>query len=146
MKRIAASLLLPIVLVLTGCNQGSPGGPGADNMTNKRPAVGQVSNSFNLNPPMMQTTLKQGETKIVSLGIKRGADFDQDVSIKFSELPKGMKIDPSSPVIKHGEEEAKLTVMETTDAALGDFQIVVTGHPSKGADAIVILKLGVNAK
>ncbi|HYV34951.1 MAG TPA: hypothetical protein VE988_04550, partial [Gemmataceae bacterium] len=110
------------------------------------PVLGQADDTFTLSVPTLATTLKQGETKTASIGIKRGKNFDGDVTIKFAETPKGLAIDPTSPVIKHGDTEAKITLKAAEDAALGDFTIKLTGHPTKGADAANEFKVTVQKK
>jgi len=92
------------------------------------------------------TSIKQGETKAVSISIKREKNFDEDVSFKFADLPKGVTLDPASPVIRHGDTEAKLMLKSEDDASLGDFAIKVTGHPTKGPDASQDFKLSVAKK
>jgi hypothetical protein len=123
MKSLFASLLAAAVVALAGCNNHStPGGPGASNPSDK-PVVGVADDSFVLNTPPLATKLKQGESKTASIGIKRGKNFDQDVALKFDNLPKGVTIDPAAPVIKHGDTEAKITVHAADDAAVGDFVV-----------------------
>ena len=99
--------------------------------------------SFTVSLPLLSTTLKQGESKTVSIGIKRDKNFDHDVTLKMGEMPSGVTVEPESPVIKAGDTEALITLAATTDAALGDFTVKVTGHPAKGADATNDLKLSV---
>jgi hypothetical protein len=131
--------------LLAGCNQGSPGGPGATSAVknDEKSQVVQADDSFNLSAPLLPTTIKQGERISSTIGIKRGVNFDGDVSLKFDNLPTGVKIEPSSPKIKHGDAEANVTLVATQDASLGDFTILVVGHPSKGSDADVAFKLTV---
>jgi uncharacterized membrane protein len=147
MKTSIVGLLLSALLAFTGCNnQGTSGGPGASNRSDNKPIVGQADDTFTLDPPSLATKLKQGESKAVAIGINRGKNFDQDVKLKFENLPKGLSIEPSNSVIKHGETEAKLTIKATDDAAVGEFAIKVTGHPAKGPDASNELKVTVAMK
>jgi uncharacterized membrane protein len=147
MNKVSLSLLVLILVVLSGCTPGAPGGPGATTSTGKgTDLLGPAEETFRLSPPMLATTLKQGETRVVSLGISRGKNFDEDVSVKFDDLPKGVSIEPSNPVIKHGDTEVKLTVKAAEDAAVGTFNVKVTGHPSKGPDGTTELKLKVEQK
>jgi uncharacterized membrane protein len=137
MNRIYFVLFL---LAVTGCNNPStPGGPGATNQSAKQPLYGEADNTFNLgvpsSVPYMSTNLKQGGTATVTISVKRGKNFDEDVTLKFDSLPTGVTLDPQSPVIKRSETEAKLTVKAADDAALGDFTIKVKGHPTKGEAA-----------
>ena len=107
--------------------EGTSGGPGVTNPPRRNPLYGQADNTFNLSVPRLSTSLKQGETKEVSIGIKRGKNFQEDVTLKFADGPQGVTLDPASPVIKHGDTEAKVTLKAAADASLGDFTVKVTG-------------------
>ena len=131
---------------LIGCNQGTPGGPGATDTSAKKPAYGQAEDTFNLSAPVMSTSTKQGEQTEATIGIKRAKNFDEDVTLKFTDVPKGVTIEPASPVIKHGDADVKITFKIKDEAALGDFNVKVTGHPTKGGDAKIEFKLNVAAK
>lgn len=149
MKSTFAVLLVLSVAAFTGCDKGSPGGPGASG-DQKKPLYGEADNTFDLgvpsNLPFKSTALKQGETTTLAISIKRGKSFDQDVALKFEGLPTGVTVEPASPVIKHGDKEAKLTLKAVDDAALGDFNIKVKGTPTKGPDASNEFKITVNKK
>lgn len=103
--------------------------------TDANPIAGDPENSFRLDAPNLATTIKQGETKVVTIGISRSKNFDQDVTLKFEGLPEGVTIDPAEAMIKHGEKEVKLNVTATADAAVNDFTIKIIGHPETGPDA-----------
>jgi uncharacterized membrane protein len=147
MKRLLTLVSMSALVVLTGCENGKPGGPGATSPgSDRKPVVGQTDDTFRLDMPNLSTTIKQGETKIVSVGIKRGKNFNQDVALKFDNMPKGVTIEPGAAAIKHGEEETKLTIKVAEDAALGDFTVGVSGIPAKGATATNNLKITVEKK
>jgi len=135
--------LVVVALVSTGCERtGTPGGPGASATGTKPPLYGEADNTFDLTTH--SASLKQGEAKPVSIGIKRGTNFQGDVAITFADIPQGVTIEPTSTAIKHGDTEAKVTIKAGPDASLGDFMIKVTGHPTKGSNALVDLKLSVS--
>jgi hypothetical protein len=119
MKVVFAGLLLMTLVAFTGCNQGTPGGPGATDPNTKKPVYGQADDTFNLSVPLLATAVKQGETKAVSIGIKRGKNFDEDVTLQFADLPKGITLDPTRPRIKHGDAEAKLMLSTATQPRWG---------------------------
>jgi hypothetical protein len=146
MKTSFAGLLALAIVTLTGCNQGTPGGAGITNPPQKQPAYGEAEKTFNLSVPRTSTTLHQGETKEVAIGIERGKNFEGDVTLKFAGGPEGVTIESASPIIKHGDTEAKATLKATADASLGDFTVKVTGHPIKGPDATSELKITVAKK
>ncbi len=144
MKSPFAGLLVVAAVALVGCNgKDTPGGPGATNPTGKQPLYGQADNTFNLSAP--STTLKQGETKTIAIGIKRGTNFQDDVTLQFADEPQGVTLDPPSPVIKHGDKETEVTLKAAADASLGDFKVKVTGHPTTGGDGSTEMKIAVTA-
>lgn len=139
--KIVFAAMLGTFVILTGCNQGTSGGPGAAGPASEQATVGQTDETFTLNMPMMSTNLNQGETAAVSIGIKRGRNMDGDVTLKFEGLPEGVTIEPANPTIKREDTEAKLTLRAADDASLGDFTVKVMGHPTKGPDASNDLKI-----
>jgi len=96
--------------------------------------------------PTFSTTLKQGEAKEVSIGIHRGKNFAEDVSVRFMDLPKGLTIEPANPMIPASDKNAKVMIKAASDAPLGDFTIKVIGHPTRGADAMNELKVTIHKK
>ncbi len=144
MKSTLITLAATAAMALIGCDKGTPGGPGVVNPTSKTPR--SAEDTFHLDVPNMAISLKQGEVKTSSISVKRNKNFGEDVRLKFGELPKGLTMDPASPTIKNGEEEAKLTFTAADDAALGEFNIQVTGTPTKGADAVNTIKVNISKK
>jgi hypothetical protein len=143
MKNMIFTALFAALIALTGCNQGTSGGPGAAGPASGQATVGQSEETFSLDVPMLSTKLNQGETVAVSIGIKRGRNMDGDVTLKFEGLPEGVTIKPAKPSIKREDTETKLTLSAADDASLGDFTVKVMGHPTKGADASNLLKITV---
>ena len=75
MKNMTATTLFAALIALTGCNQGTSGGPGAAGPASEQATVGQTDGTFSLDVPMLSTKLNQGETAAVSIGIKRGTNM-----------------------------------------------------------------------
>lgn len=145
MKRIICGLLLASLAAGVGCGPaGTPGGPGATNPTAKPPLFGQADDTFNLSTS--STSLKQGDAVPATIGIKRGTNFDQDVTLTFTDLPKGVTAEPTAPVIASKNTEAKFTLTAGDDAALGEFTVKVIGRPARGGDATNQFKLTVGKK
>lgn len=141
MKNVLAAILFGALAILIGCEQGTSGGPGVTSPPSKEPMVGQTEDTFSLNVPSIK--VNQGATAIATIGIDRGKNFSEDVSLKLTNLPTGVTAEPVNPVIKHGDTDAKITLNAAADAALGDFTAKVTGHPTKGADAVAEMKISV---
>jgi hypothetical protein len=155
MKSIWTMLAVGALAGLVGCNNGTPGGPGVDKAKERekdstlrktQDKIVQPEDTFKLSVPTFSTKIKQGETKEIDIGIKRGKNFGEDVAIKFEVLPKGVTIDPAAPSLKSSDKELKVNLKADPEAALGDFTIKVVGHPEKGADATNDIKVTVAKK
>ena len=109
MKNWCIGLLSVAVLAMVGCqDKSTTGGPGATGGSNRdKPLVGQADNTFTLDAPNLETNIKQGETKAITLGISRGKNFDQDVALELGQLPKGIKATPANPALKAGDKSSK---------------------------------------
>ena len=94
MKSLFAGLAVMTLAALTGCSQGTPGGPGT---TEKKPALGQADDTFNLSVPVLSSSLRQGEQTVATVGIKRAKNFDEDVALTFADVPKGVTVEPPAP-------------------------------------------------
>lgn len=102
--------------------------------------------SFTLNVPFWTTALKQGESKPVTIRVDRDKTFDQEVSLKIDGLPKGVTAVPVNAVIPSGSKEINFTLKADADAALGDFAVTITGHPTKGAISSHVFKFTIVQK
>jgi uncharacterized membrane protein len=144
---------LAALVAVAGCNKGTPGGPGVDKDKDTKSRaervqdkITQAEDTFTLSVPLLSTKIKQGGAAKVTVGIKRGKNFGQDVTLKLEGLPEGVSVEPADPAIKHGDKDVKLTFTAADDAALGDFTVKVTGHPETGGDATNKVKLTVQKK
>lgn len=148
MKNSIAGFVIVALVALTGCNRGTPGGPGATQPESDKRSYDprEADDSFRLSMPFLSTSLKQGEAKAFTIGIKRGKNFDQDVALHFADMPRGVTLEPDASVIKSGDTEAKMTLKAADDASLGSFTVKVTGRPTKGGDAVNELKINVAQK
>lgn len=142
MKKFAILIASCAAGALCGCSQDStPGGPGTALPESEKPMIGQTENTFTLTVPRIATSVKQGEMDTVTIGIDRGTNFSQDVSLSFDNIPAGVRIEPTTAGIPKTEEDVELTVHAALDAALGDFIVKVTGQPDEGAAAMADLSI-----
>jgi uncharacterized membrane protein len=147
MKYLAFALMMGVFAFTTGCNnEGRPGGPGANLPESEQATIGQTDNSFSLDAPVTATDVTQGETDEVTIGIERGDNFAQDVTLTFDNLPAGVTLTPANATLAQGDSEVKFTLSAAPDAAVGDHILVVTGRPAQGATATTELKISVNPK
>jgi hypothetical protein len=144
MKILCAGFLIVAMVAFTSCSMGTRGGPGATDPNANKVLYGNANDTFNLSVPHMSTSLRQGETKSASIGISRGANYEEDVTLSFTNVPKGVTFEPVNPIIKRGDNERSFMLKAEDNASLGDFVVVVTGHPKTGADASNEFKLTVS--
>jgi len=146
MTRFTLMTLAIAAVGLIGCGRsgGTAGGPGAVAPDSKPPIIGQADDTFNLTTSSV--SLQQGDAAQGTIGIKRGTNFAQDVAISFADLPKGVSVDPVSPIMKSADTESKFTLKATDEVAPGEFMVKVVGHPGKGGDAANLFKLTVTKK
>jgi len=141
-----------LAVVVLGCEQGTPGGPGAtqapprSTTTANRPTYSESDRTFTLSVPVLAVRVKQGDTESATISLSRGRNFDEDVRLEFSGMPKGVTIEPGSVMIARSEKEAKINFHASANAAVGEFTINVTGHPTQGLDAKNEMKLTVLEK
>ena len=134
MTRLLTTFLLATLAAAAGCDKGgTAGGPGASSPPAKPPLSGQPDETFNLTAPSL--SMKQGEAAPGAVSIKRGMNFDQDVTLAFEGLPAGVTLDPAKPVLQTKNTEAKFTLTAGDGAAPGEYAVKVSGHPAKGGDA-----------
>ena len=100
--------------------------------TVKKPVVeepaGEADRTFSLSVPFESVALTRGAEKSMLIGINRGENFREDVTIKVSNLPQGVTLETVDPVIESSETDATLMLKAAADAALGDFTFEVKGH------------------
>jgi hypothetical protein len=106
--------------------------------------IGTAENTFKISLPSMETHIKQGEKTNVKISISRGKNFDQDVNLTMTGLPKGVTATPASPTIKASDKEADVSLEAAKDAPIGDFTVNVTAKPAReGASTSADFKIGV---
>jgi uncharacterized membrane protein len=123
------------------------GGPGATVSSDRSaPLLGPKEGEFSLHTPLLSTRVKQGASDIVTISVKRGKNFDEDVALSFDKVPDHVTLDPKAPTIKKGDNDVKVTIKAGEDAGLGDHEITVTGKPTKGPGVNEKLKLTIEKK
>ena len=119
MKRLCAVVLAAGLLAAVGCLRSTTSEPAA--------------NTFTLQAPAGTTALKQGESKVVTLSVRRGADFKQAVKLTADKTPPGVKVEFTPPEVKPDAKEAEMKITAEKDAALGDGKVAVKAAPESGS-------------
>jgi uncharacterized membrane protein len=92
------------------------------------------NDTFRVSVPAMPTTIKQGETQVVRVGVDRGTGFKQSVKLVIT-APKGLDVDPESTTVNLGDKgDVQVTIKAAKDAPLGDQKIAVKGTPGNGGE------------
>lgn len=154
MKRLAGigGVAIAALIGIVGCtSQSDRGGPGAANQNVNRsyrtpdnPVVPDTNadrpidkdDTFRVKVPALETNLKRGESKEVTIMVDRGSKFTQAVKLQFA-APTGIRISPATINLPGGEQDMKLTIAATDDAPTGKKNIDVTGIPENGKSVVV---------
>lgn len=115
--------------------------------TTNKPVVENARETFSLQTPVVSTAIKRGETKSIMIAVSRGSEFKDNVEVTFSGIPAGVSLTPSTPTLGADDKSLKIDIEAGSDAEVGDFTVLVIGHPTNGgADATNHLKFSVAAK
>ena len=134
MTRLTVALLATGVLAAVGCeNKSPPGGPGVGRPDSGSSHVGTPENTFRVTAP--NATLKQGESKTISISIKRGTNFDQDVKLEVENAPQGVTFKFDDANLLASATETHLTIDASKDAALGEHKVMIMATPARGGAA-----------
>lgn len=127
-----------------GCQSKSqPGGPGSVEFAGKQPVGPTAEDIFTLVVPSTPVTIHRAGDTDLTIGIKRGQTFAQEVLVKFADLPAGVTAEPREPLIKRGQETVSVRLKAAGDAPLGTTSVRVYGNPYHGPQAENRFKLEV---
>ena len=121
MKTTIAIVIALALTVVVGCqSSGSRGGGVAKD------------DGFRIAVPSFETDIKQGELQTVTVSVRRGDDFKQDVKLEI-KTTKGISVEPASVLVKASDKpDVQLRIAASKDAALGECRVHVTGTPGTG--------------
>src|SRR5262249_5744000 len=110
MKRLACALALALAFVAVA--------------SAKQEVIRASSEELALTMPG-NVTLKPGEAQQVTVKIDRQG-VDENVDVKFNDLPQGIKIDKPEQVVRRGEKGADFVLIAMGNAKPGDHPVRVT--------------------
>lgn len=124
MKTASAIVLMLALTVVSGCyTVQSKSAEGGSTLKGE---------SFKISVPYFKTKIKQGETRTVSISLKRGDYFRQDVKLGI-EAADGISVEPAKILIKGSDSpDVQLMITASRNAALGEYRVYVTGTPTTG--------------
>jgi len=97
-------------------------------------AVLVKKDQFTIDAWKLPIGLKHGNVTETTIAITRNNAFNDSVNFKLEDTKKGLTFDPKAPVIADGTKQARVKILASDDAELGDHTITVTGTPAKGGD------------
>jgi hypothetical protein len=128
------------VSLMTGCTEETtPGGPGAATTTTDGEPANEEA-TFKLELPTGAKNIEAGKSDTVSIGIDRGDNFTQDVTVSFMP-PPGVTVDPSETTIRSDASEVEVTIRVDPSAQIGEQTISVSGSAGSGPPATGDLKI-----
>jgi uncharacterized membrane protein len=87
---------------------------------------------FRISVPYFDTKVKQGEVQTVTISLKRGDYFKQDVELQI-EAAKGISVEPTKVLVEASETpDVQIRISAAQDAALGEYRVSVKGTPTTG--------------
>ena len=122
-KAIAITIVLMLVLAtVSGCYESN---------SQKGGSV-LLGEDFKISVPYFDTKVKQGEVKNVTVSLKRGEYFKQDVKLQI-KASTGISVDPTYVLVKASDKpDVQLRISAAKDSALGGYLVSVTGTPTTG--------------
>jgi uncharacterized membrane protein len=89
---------------------------------------------FKIAVPTFDTKIKQGEVQSVTISLERGDSFKQDVTLQIKlSKGEGLTFDPAKVIVKASDKpDVQIKITVPKDAALGEYNISVTGTPTTG--------------
>ena len=100
---------------------------------------------FKIAAPTFSTEVKQGETKNVTVALKRGEYFKRDVKLQI-EASSGISVEPTKVMVKASDSpDVQLQISAPKDAAIGSYQISVKGTPETGESTSTMFNVKVVA-
>jgi hypothetical protein len=161
MRKLCIVLFMIPLAALIGCSgSGTPGGSGRHSTAGSHNAANPSDTGskhvlpgktepgkFTLSVPggLTNTHIKQGESKTIKIGASKGENFQEDVTLKFEGLPKGVTVE-GTPVIKASDKDVQVTLKAAPDAAVGDHEVTVWGEVKGAEPAKNSFKLTVDKK
>ncbi len=102
---------------------------------------------FKIAVPTFDVKVKQGETQSVTISLKRGESFKQDVTLEI-KLFKGEEItfDPAKVLVKAADApDVQIKITAPKNTAVGEYKVYVTGTPTTGEATSTEFKVKVEA-
>ncbi len=113
---------LLVLMIVCGCRTAS--------ITSSPGGIGSRNETFSIVVPK-PSAVKQGAGTTVTLSLKRGSSFKQDVRLDVTA--RGLEVAPGSVTIKASEPpSAAVQITVPRDTALGDHRVYVIGIPEAG--------------
>lgn len=128
-KWIGTALLAGSMFAMVGCNGGG---------VEEEPATFTISaeqKSLKVQAGTKKVMAQAGKEEEITVSIDRGEGFDQTVTVEVKP-PEGITVDPETVELQSGQEEAKVTLKASSDAAVGEEKVVELTFTPETGDSI----------
>ncbi|MBE3039416.1 MAG: hypothetical protein IMZ62_11470 [Chloroflexi bacterium] len=98
------------------------------------PKGGSISKDegFKVQVPMLPTEIKQGDRQTISVTVRRGEFFKQDVRLEL-KASQGITVTPTNILVKASDTpEVPLQISVPKDAALSEYRVYLKATPETG--------------
>lgn len=115
------SRIMPCVLVMSlafaaGCQSRS---------SHDDTAVTDKLGAFMITVP--EVAISRGQTKVISVAVKRRNDFAEEVVLDFASPERGLSIAPSTIVVTQGTNDAKVKLIAESECPPNEYTMTITG-------------------
>jgi len=141
MKPLAMSSILGLALVFgLGCENKTTTTGSATPGTSGTTAVKKLTVTA-----AAQQTIKQGDTDELTVKIDRD-NFNDPVTIRLNDLPKGVTFVENEVVIPAGSTSAKITLKAASDAEVGEHNVKIDAQAPGLDENVQTMKLTIKDK
>jgi hypothetical protein len=140
MKTLVGLLVATGLVLVVGCNDKSSAGGGSSK--NEQFKI-SVKDTFK-----QGETVKQGETKKITINVDRGKEFKEDVklSVEDKDVPKGVKVSFDPAEVPADKSTSEMTVkVDDKDSPPGKQTITVHAKPGKGSATSLPIEVTIEA-
>ena len=132
MKTAMVILMTLALTAVFGCMSPKGGGMSSDE-------------GFKIQVPMFSTDIKQGDRQTISVTLRRGDLFKQDVKLEM-KATEGITVTPSTALVKASDKgDVQLQIAAPKTAPLGEYRVYLKGTPTTGQPTSIEIKVKVVA-
>ena len=132
MKTAMVVVMMLALTAVFGCTSPRGGGMSSDE-------------GFKIQVPMFTTDIKQGDRQTITVTVRRGDLFKQDVRLEM-KATEGITVTPTSALVKASDKgDVQIQIAAPRTAPLSEYRVYVKGTPQTGEPTSIEIKVKVVA-